>query len=60
MTNEESLLVGALITSVIPIFNDPFHPEKYGGEARRVIFWEWLYKELWELYTGIELRLRRD
>lgn len=45
--------------SVIPLFVDPWHPEKYGGEFRRVMFWEWAYKELWEIWTGIELALKR-
>lgn len=47
------------VFSIVPIFPDPFHPEKHDGEFRRVIFWEWLPKELWELWSGIELALRK-
>lgn len=54
----EPLILGFFIVSVIPIFPDPFHPEKYGGEPKKVMFWEWLAKEIWEVYSGVELRLK--
>jgi len=55
---KSDFIPAVLVASLIPIFPDPFHPEKYGGEFRTVIFWEWLAKELYEVYSGIELKLR--
>lgn len=54
MNSFEALLSAG---SLIPFFPDPYHTEKYGGEARCVCFWEWLVKELNEVYTGIELKV---
>lgn len=47
-------IIGFLSFSILPVFTDPFHQK-----TEKIIFWEWAGKELWELYTGIELALKR-
>ena len=55
---DEVIVVGGLlvILSFVPLFRNPFHPERYGGQVTPVNFWQWVSMELWELRSGIELR----
>jgi len=44
------ILVAAVVllgASFIPMWDDPYHEKE-----EPVIFWEWLYKEVWELIYG--------
>jgi len=54
---KNDFIPAVLVGSLIPVFPDPYHPEKYGGTFQTVNFWEWLAKKLYEVYSGVELRL---
>lgn len=53
---DSTLILALIIGSFTPVFPDPYHPEKYGGEFRNVCFWEWITKELQEIISGVELK----
>ena len=49
--NKKSVLIAVMIVlgglSFMPLFVDPFHQK-----TEPVCFWEWIGKEIWEIFNG--------